>query len=439
MSGGYVLHEAERLVPSRSRPARVARALGLVLIAFVVFALLAPWRQNVSGSGQVVAYVPDERLQAIQAPVAGRIVRWLVREGVHVEADQPLVELTDNDPRLVERLGTERDASAEKLGSYEQRLSSLSQQIDAAIAARRGDVAGAQAKLTGAGQKLTASEQKLQAAEANLETTVLQLGRVKALAERGLTAQRELELAELSGVKARTERDGATAEVLLARAELEAARAALDKARAEGDAKVQETEAKRSSGESDAADARASLTRLDVSITRQSNQLVRAARAGVIWRVIARQGGEQVKQGDTLAYLVPHATLRAVQLWVDGNDAAILSEGRKVRLQFEGWPAVQFAGWPSVAVGSFGGVISFIDPQDDGMGDFRIVVLPDKTDQPWPSPPFLRQGVRAKGWVLLEEVSIGFELWRRFNGFPPTLRKRPEYLVGEGKAAEDKP
>ena len=25
----------------------------------------------------------------------------------------------------------------------------------------------------------------------------------------------------------------------------------------------------------------------------------------------------------------------------------------------------------------------------------------------------------AKGWVLLGQVSLGYELWRRLNGFPP--------------------
>jgi hypothetical protein len=107
-----------------------------------------------------------------------------------------------------------------------------------------------------------------------------------------------------------------------------------------------------------------------------------------------------------------------VEIWIDGNDAAIVSEGRRVRLQFEGWPAVQFTGWPSVAVGTFGGVVSFID-------HFRLVVVPDPEDEPWPSARFLRQGVRANGWVLLERVKLGFELWRRFNGFPPMLESAP--------------
>jgi hypothetical protein len=106
-----------------------------------------------------------------------------------------------------------------------------------------------------------------------------------------------------------------------------------------------------------------------------------------------------------------------------------------VRLQFEGWPAVQFTGWPSVAVGTFGGEVALIDATDDGTGRFRILVKPDAADA-WPRGVYLRQGVRVNGWVLLNQVKLGYELWRRFNGFPPTVApQEPGADVGgKGKA-----
>ncbi len=91
-----------------------------------------------------------------------------------------------------------------------------------------------------------------------------------------------------------------------------------------------------------------------------------------------------------------------------------------MRIQFEGWPALQFSGWPSVAVGTFGGVISVIDAADDGKGKFRVLVVPDGNER-WPSGRYLRQGVRANGWILLNRVTLAYELWRQFNGFPPAL------------------
>jgi multidrug resistance efflux pump len=381
----------------------------------------------------VIAYAPTERRQTLDAPIGGRVVQWLVREGSYVEKGEPMVEIRDNDPDLLTRLETQKDAAGTKLESYETRLMSLQLQIDAARASLRSEVASAEAKLRVAGEKLKSQKQKLAATEAALETAMLNLGRVRALSTQGLAATRDLELAELAATKARTERDGTQADVLAAVGDLDAARAGLDKARAEGAAKISEAEAKLQSGQSDAADARGSLTSIQVSLARQAQQIVRAPRAGVVLQILTAEDGEQIKQGDPLAVIVPSTEDRATEIWIDGNDASLVSEGRKVRLQFEGWPAVQFSGWPSVAVGTFGGTVAFVDPHDDGKGNFRAVVLPDPDDEPWPTARFLRQGVQVKGWILLEQVSVGFELWRRFNGFPPMLEAPPGHESPTGK------
>jgi hypothetical protein len=84
-----------------------------------------------------------------------------------------------------------------------------------------------------------------------------------------------------------------------------------------------------------------------------------------------------------------------------------------------------------VAVGTFGGRVALVDAVDNGKGKFRVLIIPDKKDEPWPNVRYLRQGVRAKGWVLLDQVRLGYELWRQFNGFPatsslPKPKKRPK-------------
>ncbi len=419
-----VLTTAHALVPAALRTRRVARAMGLCIVGFLFLASISPWQQSVSGKGRVIAYAPNERRQPLDTPVSGRVVRWWVREGSAIKQGDPIVEVIDNDPLLVERLAEEREAVLSKLGSYTERALTLEQTIATAAISRRSEITGTGAKLRVAREKLRSAEQKVAAAEASAKTAALNLGRVTALAERGLSAKRDLELAQLAATKAHTEWAGTQADVMAAIGDVDAARASVEKAHAEGDGKVQEAEAKMRSGRSDAADARGALAKLEITLARQAGQLIRAPRDGVVLKVLAVQGGEQVKQGDTLAILVPDTRDRAVELWVDGNDAAIVTEQRHVRLQFEGWPAVQFTGWPSIATGTFGGVVSFIDGHDDGKGNFRIVVVPDPNDRPWPEPRFLRQGVRTNGWVLLEQVKLGFELWRLFNGFPPVLESK---------------
>jgi len=46
----------------------------------------------------------------------------------------------------------------------------------------------------------------------------------------------------------------------------------------------------------------------------------------------------------------------------------------------------------------------------------------------WPDGRWLRQGTRANGWVMLEEVRLGYELWRQMNGFPPATHEPPALL-----------
>ncbi len=141
---------------------------------------------------------------------------------------------------------------------------------------------------------------------------------------------------------------------------------------------------------------------------------------------------------------------RIVELTVDGNDAPLIIElwqhmqrtGEKpkiqVRLQFEGYPAIQWVGWPSAAVGTFGGILDFVDPTDDGKGNFRILVRRDPDEEktnPWPRGFALRQGLRVNGWVLLNQVPLGWEFWRRLNGFPPVVAESPTNQDKKGKPA----
>lgn len=228
----------------------------------------------------------------------------------------------------------------------------------------------------------TAAQLKLDAAENAVSTSRKNLDRQKALVVSGLSSQRSAELAELEYAKYLSELSSASAE----------------------------------------------LARLETKIARQASQSIDAPRDGIIQRVLAPQGGVMVKAGQVLAVIVPETANRAVELHVSGNDAPLLTVGRKVRLQFEGWPAVQFAGWPSVAIGTFGGVIGVIDPGAGADGKVRIIVFPDEGEQ-WPDSRYLRQGVRVIGWVLLDTVSLGWELWRQFNGFPPSIQKAPDTQV----------
>jgi adhesin transport system membrane fusion protein len=425
---------ALRLVPT-SRPARVLAKMGIgALVLSVVALAVVPWQQSVVGSGRVVAWSPTERQQNIEAPIEGRVVHWEVREGTRVRKGDLVAELSDNDPAIMERLEQERRAVLTRIEAARARMGSIDGRITAlrASGANAGTATGERVRM--ARERVRASEQAVDAARAAKETARLNVERQRQLSNSGLVSRRQLEVAELEYTRAGTEAERAEAGLAAARNEERALLADQAKVGTDAQAAVNDAQAARATADAEAANAFAELARIDVRLARQDAQRVMAPMDGTILRLGGAVGGEMVKAGDVLAVIVPDTESRAVELWMDGNDVPLLSEGRKVRLQFEGWPALQFSGWPSVAVGTFGAEVVLIDATDDGKGRFRVVALPDEEDEAWPPGRFLRQGVRVNGWVLLDQVKLGFELWRRLNGFPPTT----DVGGGTGKGAGGK-
>lgn len=417
------------------RTPRALRVLGrLLTVTFVLFVAVlgfAPWQQSLTGEGRVVAFAPVERQQEVDAVIEGRITRWYVREGSQVKKGDLLFELTDNDPDILQRLEEERRAVIARKDAAVARGGSIQSRQRALQSSRTAGIRAAENRVAMARERTRAARQAVDAAKAAAETANLNIARQQKLLAEGLASQRTAELAQLEAVRAATEVERALATLQAAQGEEQALEA--DRSRVEHDltAAIDDARASEAAALAEEAGAAAELARLEVRLARQSTMEVKAPIDGTVLRLNAGQGNAFVKAGDPVMTLVPDTEERAVELWIDGNDMPLVSAGRPVRLQFEGWPAVQFTGWPSVAVGTFGGEVALVDAADDGSGKFRILVRPDGVD-PWPSGLYLRQGVRVNGWVLLEQVKLGFELWRRFNGFPPSMRTPPTLSGGSG-------
>lgn len=173
------------------------------------------------------------------------------------------------------------------------------------------------------------------------------------------------------------------------------------------------------------------LNQAEIALSREGSQEVLAPRAGFITRVTAGGTATFVRAGERLAMFAPNNIQSAVEIYVDGRDASLVEVGKPARLQFEGWPVIQFSGWPSVAIGTFEGVVTFVDPMAGRNGKFRVVVMPVEGGTPWPSNNILRVGTNARGWILLDKVSVIYELWRQLNNFPPEFPERFAKEIGQ--------
>jgi multidrug efflux pump subunit AcrA (membrane-fusion protein) len=429
-----------RMVQS-SRPAASLAYLLVALFFTTIFVLIfAPWQQVTEGMGRVVAYAPLDRQQSIESPISGRIVKWHVLEGSKVRRGDPILDITDNDPEFLDRIRQERTALQTRLEATREREMSIRSRITALRSSQSNAVTAASSRTMMASDRVRAAQQAVDAAVAQEKTAQLNLTRQQQLWEKGLTSKRNLELAELDYENARTGLTRAKASYDAAVKEERALNADRGKADMDGSAAINEAKASLASTQSEIAKILEEIPKVEARLSRQQNQEVFAPRDGTIMRILVNPDGQQVKEGDILCIIVPETNERAVELYINGNDIPLIGEGREVRLQFQGWPVLQITGWPEYAVGTFGGIVALVDVTDNGSGYFRILVVPDRTDEPWPSSRYLRQGVRVRGWIFLNRVSLGYELWRRFNDFPPMipmdeplLQERMGIPAGESK------
>jgi multidrug resistance efflux pump len=391
-------------IAGSARGARIlARVLAIGVLLVVAAVFVMPWQQSVRGTGRVIAFNPLDRRVNIEAPVEGRVKRMYVVENQLVRRGDPIAEIQDNDPNLLANLRLQHDAAVARRAAAAQRIEDLQQQVASQELAKV--------------QAIDAAKQRVSAEEFVYETNRINEARMSQLVETGDVSQRNYELSKLA--------------LDSSRANLAAAKAVLERTGREYDATVSGINASRRSAEGDVASADRDMAIVDTQLGKTAQQAVVAPRDGIVLSVSATEGA-YLKPGSSICVVIPDTDARFVEAWVDGMDMPLLAPrekladgttvpGSSVRLQFEGWPAVQFVGWPSVAVGTFGGEVISVDATDDGAGRFRIVVAADAADEPWPGPRFLRQGVRAKAWVLLRNVPLWQELWRQLNGFPPVV------------------
>jgi multidrug resistance efflux pump len=423
-------------IPERLRfSSRLAIKLVVLFLLIIAF---VPWTQTITVTGQLSAYNPYERPQDIEAQITGRIKKWHILEGVRVKQGDLILELDDYDPSFMspdlltflaqrkKALEDTRKAALARAEQLDKRIQEMQNLVKAAVPS-------AQARVVEAENKVREARQKVEAAKIAVETAELNVDRHKQLAEQGLVSQRELELTIQAAIGSKADLQGAQANLKAAEQAMKALSFGRDQVSAEVLQRLLDAEAARDASVAEAAKAADQLA--DVAL-RQSNAEQRrlASRIlapidGTVVRMAEAGAGETVRQGDKLVRLSPTSFDKAIEMTADGLDAPLLNVGRKVKILFYGIPAIPLPAWPELMAGTYSGVIKVIDQVDDGKGNFRFWVVPDPEDRPWPDQTHVRQGTKAMGWVVLNRVPLWYELWRRFNLFPPDYQERPPSLI----------
>lgn len=397
---------------------------GLLILIIVIMFL--PWTQNIRARGLVTTRTQDQRPQQVQSPIAGKIVKWWVKEGDFVRKGDTLLQLTEVkdvylDPQLIDKTSLQLEAKKASVGMYKDKASITERQIEAIENTRELKLRQLDNKLEQLDLKLKADGAELEAAKKEAEIAEDQLTRQQKMFDAGLVSQTQLQqrvVAFRNAAARKTVLENRIAqtkqEILNTKLEqnttIQENLEKLQKARGERIQSINEA----TQGEGDVAKLENTLSnyklrnQMYVVIAPQDGQIVQARRSGL---------GEIVKENEPILFVVPTQDQFAVEIFVRPLDFPLLSTGQEVRFVFDGFPAVVFSGWPEGSYGTFAGKISAYETKVNEDGFFRVLVTEDARQKKW--PPQLKVGSGAKSIILLNDVPIWYELWRNINGFPP--------------------
>lgn len=401
------------------------RFLGAFAIVGIII-LFLPWTQTITGRGNVTTLTPEQRPQTIQSPIPGRIEKWYVREGDFVSKGDTIIQISEIkseyfDPNLVERTEQQRDAKAQSVGSYTEKVKALDRQINALINERSLKLEQAKNKLTQARLKVKSDSIDLEAANTNKNIAQRQYDRTVTLQEEGFKATKDVEDKRLKLQETEAKLISQENKLLASKNEVINAQVELSRLGAEYADKISKAQSDKFTAQSSQFDTEAQVSKLENEFSnyqiRNELRFIKAPYDGYINKALRGGIGQTFKEGEALVGIMPAQADLAVETYVAPIDLPLIHLGEKVRVQFDGWPAIVFSGWPNVSYGTYGAKVVAVENFISANGKFRVLLAPDEEDHKWPEE--IRAGSGAYTMALLEDVPIWFELWRQLNGFPP--------------------
>lgn len=414
--------------------------LGFAIVLIII--IFMPWTQTVTGNGFVTTLSPDQRPQTLQSQIPGRIEKWFVQEGDFMRQGDTILQISEVkseyfDPLLVERTGEQIDAKTNSVNAYGQKIVALSKQAGALASERSLKLDQAQNKIEQAKFKIINDSIEVEASITNLRIAETRFEREQTMVDEGINSLKDLEEKRLKLQETQAKLTQAQQKLLGSKNDLINAQIEIGRIRQEYADKIAKSQSDRYSAESAQLDVAAQVSKLENDRSNYSIRsrmlYVTAPQDGYIQKAIVSGIGETFKEGEPLVNIVPANYELAVETFVEPIDLPLLYVGEKVRIQFDGWPAIVFSGWPNASYGTYGATIVAIErfTSSSYNGKYRVLLAPDP-DSGYDWPDALRPGSGAYTIALLEDVPIWYEIWRKLNGFPPDYYK-PEQSSADTK------
>lgn len=397
-----------------------------------VFALLGiiilflPWTQNITGQGIVTTLTPNQRPQTIQSQIPGRIEEWFVKEGDYVKKGDTILRISEVksdyfDTRLVERTNEQISAKMASVKAYQGKEKALERQVEAIKQERSLKIVQTKNKILQSKLEVQSDSIAFKAAKTNLKIAEKQFERTETLQKEGLKAVVDVEQKRLKLQETQVKLIAQENKLLASKNEVLNAKLELTRIYATFTDKISKAQSDIYTAKSSGFDAKAQVSKLENSNSnykiRNGLLYVTSPQNGYINKALKGGIGGTFKEGESLVGIMPEKYDLAVETYVRPIDLPLLHIGEKVRVQFDGWPAIVFSGWPNASYGTYGAKVVAIENFISSNGKYRVLLAADEKDNIWPKA--IRVGSGAKTIAMLENVPIWFELWRQLNSFPP--------------------
>jgi multidrug resistance efflux pump len=405
----------------------------LGVLGFLVVVLFLPWTQNISSSGHVTTLYQDQRPQQINTVIPGKIIKWYIKEGDVVKKGDTIVQLADTkddylDSNLVERTKDQLVSKEQKLLFYSEKINAIESQINAIENNRDLKINAYENKIEQYKRKLISDSSEVVAAEVDFKISQEQLSRGKQLYNQGVVSLVELERRTAQNNKALAILTEKQQKLLNTRQEINILKIDINSIRQEADDKIFKSRSEIATSRGEIAGTTGELAKnknvLANYISRGNQKWLIAPQDGQIIKAKKSGINEIVKEGEMIVEMVPTKIDHAVELFIEPMDLILINPGQKIRMIFDGFPAIVFSGWPDNSYGTFAGEVLMVENNRNENGKFRILVIPDNQQKQWPTA--LKTGTGARGFALLNTVPVWYELWRQINGFPPDYYKTKE-------------
>ena len=400
------------------------------MLVFLVLILLLPWTQNIRAKGNVTTLRQEQRPQELNTIIAGRVIKWYIKEGDFVKESDTILQLGEVkvdyfDPKLLSRTQQQIDAKQQSIEGYKSKAGTAETQTGALLQGQVLKLQSLDNKLLQQQFKVTSDSTDLIAIINEQAVYKRQIDAAKIMLDSGAISLTEFEKRRVNYQNSNAKKISADNKLAQGRQELISLRIEKNSTVQEYTDKISKAEGDKFSSLSSAASTEADVAKLQnlyasydarnklyYILAPQNGQITKAKKAGI---------GEMVKEGEMIVEVVPSTKQYAVEMFVEPMDLPLINIGQKVRFVFDGFPAIVFSGWPKNSFGTFGGKVAVVETSVSTNGKFRILVTEDPAEKNWPT--LLRLGGGANGIALLKNVPIYYELWRNINGFPPDYYK----------------